>query len=253
MRGITKQSPPTNVSPEGQQVCSMAKAAVEFRLALARVEAANRSGYARNRFDDLYKPPLRTALAREQHHLCVYCERRLNESSDTPVEHWRPLNVQPEQAFDWENLYLSCSTDGTCDDAKEGNALAWGETDPSIEWPTRTPYERCVGFTSDGKIYVRATAPLTPAQRQALAFAIANPKALGRRGPARLDLNHPVLVAARKAAIDAERDRRRGRPAGTYRDRAALRAEGERYLQQPRYPAFVSIRVAWWAGTLGAP
>lgn len=249
MRGVTKGPSPRNVSPRGQARGSMTEAANRFRISLAA--AADKAGHARACFDALDKEKLRKVLVREQRHLCVYCERRLNEGPDTPVEHWRPLNLQPEFALTWHNLYLSCSTKDTCDDSKGGDALAGGAGGASLPWPTKMRYEQCLGFTSFGEVYVRADAPLTIEQQQSLRLAVAHPEVARPRGAAWLNLNHPTLRASRNAAIDAERDLRLSRPAGTYRNRAELRAEGERYLRETPYPPFVSIRIAWWSGTLG--
>lgn len=38
---------------------------------------------------------------------CFYCERRLSESEDE-IDHFYEVAESPEQAFRWENLYLSC-------------------------------------------------------------------------------------------------------------------------------------------------
>lgn len=167
MRGIRKPWPPANVSPDRQAASSMQQAAQAYRGSLAT--AADKALYARSRFDDLDKAKLREVLYLEQHHVCVYCERRVDEGSETPpVEHWRPLGQEPQDALTWENLYLSCPTQATCDDAKKGHRLAWDATDPSLPWPTQANYETWVGFTSGGEMFVRSDAPLTSAQRRAL-------------------------------------------------------------------------------------
>lgn len=250
MRGIRKPWPPANVSPNGQVTSSMRQAEQAFQVSLAN--AADKAGHARSRFDDLDKAKLRAVLYGEQHQVCVYCERRVDEAVNTPpIEHWRPLSQEPQHALNWENLYLSCPTSETCDDAKEGHRLAWDPADPSLPWPTQQAYENWVGFTSGGEMFVRSDAPLTPAQRRALELAIEDRDDGGQMRRSILNLNHAALVAARKAAIDSEKSRlareyrgRRASPA----DRAGL---ATKMLQLAQYPAFVSVRVAYLQRTLG--
>jgi len=193
-----------------------------------------RSARARESFNALEKPKLRAVLYGEQHHLCVYCERRIKEANTPPIEHWRPVRHAPQHALSWENLYLSCPTDGTCDDAKDEQELA-------LPWPTQKPYERAVGFTSGGEIYVRADAPLTPAEHQALECAIRQI----------VHLNHDALVAARKAAIDAEKQRLDRRYPGRHLADPERAAEAQRLLAEPKRDTFASIRVAYVERTLG--
>jgi uncharacterized protein (TIGR02646 family) len=193
-----------------------------------------RSARARESFNALEKAKLRAVLYEEQHHLCVYCERRVKEATTPPIEHWRPVRHAPQHALSWDNLYLSCSTDGTCDDAKNEQQLA-------LPLPTQKSYERAVGFTSGGEIYVRVDAPLTPAEHQALEVALRKI----------INLNHDALVAARKAAIDAEKRRLDSTyPGRSLRDVKRV-AEAQRLLAEPKRDAFVSIRVAYLERTLG--
>lgn len=255
MRGVRKGSSPRNVSPDGQQARSMQQASAALRASLdgelATASAQTRSAAARTSFDATEKPTLRAALAGEQHYLCVYCERRVGDGVE-PIEHWRPLSGSPRDALHWENLYLSCDASGTCDDCKGNSELRWDPVQQSLPWPTQLDYERCVGFTSDGRIYVRSDAPLTPELRRALELAIDDCDDGGQRRAAVLNLNHPSLVSSRAAAIDAERVRLARR----FRDRTASREEKSAWandlLQQPRRHPFVSIRVAYLEKQLGA-
>jgi hypothetical protein len=161
-----------------------------------------------------------------------------------------PLSREPQHALNWENLYLSCPTSETCDDAKEGHRLARDPADPSLPWPTQQAYENWVGFTSGGEIFVRSDAP-TPEQRRALQLAIDDRDDGSQLRRSILNLNQAALVAARKAAIDSEKSRLdreyRGRRAPPV-DRAGLATA---MLQRVQCPAFVSVRVAHLHRTLG--
>ncbi len=251
MRGLEKPSPPSNVSPDGQEPRGLADAEEEYLAALP--SRTNKVKFAKAAFDGLDKAKLREVMRGEQKSLCVYCERALSESDSSPhVEHWRPRSRAPEYALHWRNLYLSCSTRDTCGVRKDDRPLKAHDADPDLPWPTELDYEDLVGFTSQGEMYVRQNVRMDGATRRALKLAIDDDhqdEARPRR--AILNLNHPTLVAARRAAMDSEQTRlRRGFGQGTAsREQRAARAR--RLLGRGQLPAFVSIRVSWLRRTLG--
>lgn len=239
MRGLKKQQPPKDVSPRDQPARPLQRAETEFRNDLATLGAdpQTKSAFARATFDGLEKAKLREALYIEQGSLCVYCERRIKEGHPAPrIDHWHPLSDKPELALHWKNLYLSCPTESSCDCAKR-------ETKLGLPWPIELSYERCVGFSSSGEMYVRTDAPLTDPQRDALQQALDT-----------LNLNHSDLVAARKAAIDAEKDR----IARDFSNKTNTTATRDQRAERARQlaaaaplPSLVSIRIAWLNKTLG--
>jgi uncharacterized protein (TIGR02646 family) len=250
MRGIRKRWLPANVSADGQAPSSLQQAEQAFLGSLA--VATDRTAHARTKFGDLDKSKLRSVLYEEQRCICVYCERRVEEGADTPpVEHWIPLGDQPQRALHWENLYVSCPTQGVCDDAKGGHRLAWDAADPSLPWPTQQAYENWVGFTSGGEIFVRSDALLGAAARRALELAIEDRPDGGRTRKSILNLNHPALIAARKAAVDTERSRIERRFPGQRAPAAERANRAAQILAAVPYPPFVSVRVAWLTKTLG--
>ena len=189
----------------------------------------------------------------EQKSLCIYCERALSESdSSRHVEHWRPRSRAPEYALHWRNLYLSCSTRDTCGVRKGDRPLKADDADPDLPWPTELDYEELVGFSSGGEMYVRDDVRMDGATRRALELAIDDDRHYrGRPQGAILNLNHPTLVAARRAAMDSERTRFRRDfdPRTASSEERAARARG--LLGRGQRPAFVSIRVSWLRRTLG--
>lgn len=50
---------------------------------------------------------IRAVLTAMSHQKCFYCERKLDSKGE--VDHYIELAEKPELAFDWGNLYLSCS------------------------------------------------------------------------------------------------------------------------------------------------
>jgi uncharacterized protein (TIGR02646 family) len=252
MRSISKPWPPKNVSPDGQKQCTMQQAERDFQAALRAKNDEERAEYARTQFDSLDKRKLRDVLYQEQRKICVYCERRIEEMSPVPrIDHWCPIHENPELALHWTNLYLSCPTADTCDIAKHDFRLVWDDEDPDLPWPTEAPYENWIGFTSGGEAYVRTDSPLDEAGRKALELAIADRYDGGRTRKSILNLNHPALVAARKAEIDRERTHLNNNfldQTATAEERRSLAAA---LLAKNPYSQFVSIRAAWLRKTLG--
>ena len=250
MRGLAKDRPPANVSPDGQTPRSFAEAEQEYLAALPGRD--NEVSFARSQYGRLEKRRLRQVMYGEQRSLCVYCERRIAEGDPTPrIDHWRPLSSDPDFAIHWENLYLSCPEPETCDSAKGDRPFRWEEDDADMPWPVDLPYEDFVGFTSGGEIYVRSDVSLPDATRRALELAIAD-RTDGpgvRRGI--LNLNHPELVAARAAAVDSERTRLGRRPGNEPATRDEREQLATQILEVDQLPEYVSIRVAWLRKRLG--
>jgi uncharacterized protein (TIGR02646 family) len=212
----------------------------------------DKTEFARSQFDRLDKAKLRAVMYREQRSICVFCERQVAERHPEPhIDHWKPLSVNHEFALHWKNLYLSCPSLGTCDDAKGDTALRCEDGDSDLPWPTDLPYENLVGFTSGGEIYVRTDANVDNDVRRAVAVVIdKQPHGAGYR-PAILNLNHPALVAARAAAIDAERNRIEKEFAGRTASRPEREQRAAALLAKDPLPGFVSVRVAWLRKFLG--
>ena len=185
-------------------------------------------------------------MYQEQGGLCVYCEQSLKEDYPSPrIDHWRPLSLNPELALHWRNLYLSCATESTCDNRKQANPLRADLSDPDLPWPVEVEYERCVGFTSFGEIYVRQDAPLDEIQQQTLARALGVPHDDVVKDNGILNLNQPALVAARAAALDSERDRLQRDFEGRTASRADRETRAVRLRNARPLKKFVSIRVRW--------
>jgi uncharacterized protein (TIGR02646 family) len=250
MRRCSKPWPPTNVGPDGQAARRFVDAEREYLATLpGRVD---KSAFARAAYEQLDKPKLRAVMYREQRSVCVYCERSISETQALPtIEHWRPLSRDHDHALHWRNLYLSCSTVETCNSAKGDRHLRWDDADPDLPWPTELAYENIIGFTRGGELYVRNDANIDAATRRALELAIDDCQDGAQRRPGILNLNHPPLREARKAALDVERRRLQY----DFRNRTASREERENraaeMLRQDPAPAYISIRAAWMRGSLG--
>lgn len=250
MRRLSKPWPPANVSPDGQAARRLVDAEREYRAALPA--RGDQAAFARSEFDRLDRPKLRTVMYREQQSLCVFCERSIAEVHPRPtIEHWRPLSRAPEYALHWMNLYLSCTSVDTCNSAKGNTHLRWADADPDLPWPTDLAYEDLVAFSRGGEIYVRGDKNIDAPTRRALELAIDDCPDGAQRRRAILNLNHPALREARKAALDAERVRLQRDFEGRKASKAERADRAANALRQAAAPPFVSIRVAWLRGTLG--
>ena len=250
MRGLSKPWPPSNVSPDGQAQRRFADAKREYLAALP--SRTNPVKFAEAELKRLDKAKLRQVMYSEQGSLCVYCEQVISENDSRPhVEHWHPRSRDPGHALHWQNLYLSCSTKDMCGDRKGDKPLKGDDADPHLPWPTELDYERLVGFTSGGEMYVRDDVYMDEAIRRALELAIDDRQYGGVQRKAILNLNHPTLVEARRGALDSERTRMEK----DFRNRTASRDDRDnrasQLLGRDQHPGFVSIRVAWLRKTLG--
>jgi uncharacterized protein (TIGR02646 family) len=253
MRGVRKSRSPGDVGKHGHKKLSLQQAEADLAALLAASPSTEHSARARSAFTDLEKSKLRPILLQDQRHLCVYCEARVLDDPARPptVEHWEPLGLAPSQALAWDNLYLSCTSDTSCDTKKHGERLVWDPEDDSLPPPCHFDYERCLGFGRGGEVYVKKSANLTAAQRRALELALDDREDGGRRRASILGLNSAALVQARKEAMDRERsrlDRKFGK--GTV-DAAARQAAANSLLAASQRESFVSVRVAWWTRQLG--
>lgn len=255
MRSVVKGAAPTNISPSGQKPVSFAECERDFLSKLDRVAEEGRTDWAREYFDGLDKRAMREALFDEQHHLCVYCESRVEAPASgmaPPVEHWRPLSASHRTALHWRNLYQSCKRDDCCDHRKGCRRLVSADGE-DLPWPCEFKYEEALGVSNSGELYVRRDARLSEAQRAALLAALGrvfdDPQ---RVDPdATLNLNHPSLRAAREAAMDSERTRLER----LYTGRKATREEREelsaKRLKEQKWQPFISTRLAYLRRQLG--
>lgn len=245
MRRIAKPWPPTNVSPDNREARTLRRAEKEYLESLAA--AQDKTSLARMHFDQLEKCKLREVMHREQRSICVYCERQLEDGHGSRIEHWRPLSEAHQHALNWNNLYLSCPTLDTCDNAKRYRPLKWNDTDPDLPWPTELAYETVVGFTTRGEMYVRKNVLLDEPTRQALELAIDR----CQERAAILNLNSQSLVSARAAAIDSEKLRLERAFPGRHASREERAQRAIELLARNPLPQFVSIRCAWLLKTTG--
>lgn len=109
-------------------------------------------------FDRLPKELIRKSLLIEQHYLCAYCMKRINDNPlYTTIEHWFPLSKDKERALDYNNMIGVCKG-GSSVKLEEGNKRELccdahkGDEEITIN-PLNQEHMRQIKYTKDGKIY----------------------------------------------------------------------------------------------------
>lgn len=124
------------------------------QIATAGINEQNVREVYRSAFDEMDKTQIRKQLLKEQHYLCGYCMRRIDDSGRTTIEHLKPLSKDIENAFAYSNYMAVCdggrgkgSKKNLCCDAAKGNTTLY--IDPyNKEMMGKIKYER------NGRIYV---------------------------------------------------------------------------------------------------
>lgn len=252
MRAVKKVGPPPGPVTGGMAQLSW----IQLEKFLTKDDAVGEMSIraVRNHFDQLDKPKVAAYLLEEQWGRCVYCEQRVEsvvnrgvdgkeKESSFRIAHWVPISIEKRHALKWTNVYVSCSTNDTCDKRQCDQSLG-------LPSPAEIGYEHCIDYTTRGELIVSngANGFLSDVQVLALRKAIGDPrKAKGGRGDpgSVLNLNDPRLCAARESALDGLRARISQQFPGrlaTADDRVAIARE---LLAERRNTPFVSIQIAW--------
>lgn len=171
---------------------------------LATSPEGEHKAHAAARYGQVKSDPVNPVLLTEQHHLCVYCERRIQHpvtrgerGKSIRRAHWVPISVDPSQGVRWTNLHASCSTADSCDRAQGDLDL---QMMPPSQWWPGIEFLTCGG---DGILLVSPHAPesMRPALKKAL-----GPGGMDSSSERSLNLNNTALVQARLGAIEAVTD-----------------------------------------------
>ena len=114
---------------------------------------------ARKAFDSLSKPLLRASLIVDQHGLCAYCMRRIENGTNMTIDHWQPIERNVDGALDYKNMLGVCdggrrtyksATEGSyrvlcCDASKGSRAITIN--------PCKREHMMKIRYSEDGRIY----------------------------------------------------------------------------------------------------
>lgn len=140
-----------------------------------------------DQLDGQTKQELRDDLVAEQFHLCCYCMGRIEPTHlKTKIEHNKPQSIYPDLVLNYSNLLAACNgNDGNplpqqhCDTAKGDREISKN--------PATDNVEALIEYKLDGTI-------------------CSNNQEFQRDINSVLNLNHPTLIAQRRAMIDSIKD-----------------------------------------------
>ena len=149
MHYIKKIQPSSDVSYEISRVRREQKSLIDKQTPQSLREA----------FNHLDKSIIRDSLIAEQHGLCAYCMRRIENNSDMTIEHWRPVEQNLDGAMEYSNMLGVCDggrkmndyasdedTHVLCCDASKGNREI-------VINPLNKTHMELIRYDSEGKIY----------------------------------------------------------------------------------------------------
>lgn len=94
-----------------------------FRQAKSKVKEPNIKGaWSDNSIASIREQLRDDILNNEQNGLCVYCEKEISSDAKTSnIDHFETRNLVPEKTLDYQNLFVSCNTNGRCSDFKDSH------------------------------------------------------------------------------------------------------------------------------------
>lgn len=117
----------------------------------------NETKSAREAFEHLNKSVIRENLVKEQHGLCAYCMRRIDDSPATKIEHWQSIEKNPEGAIDYENMLGTCDGGQKIDEADNKRHILCCDTSKGSKKITINPLNfsqmQKIRYDENGKIY----------------------------------------------------------------------------------------------------
>ena len=114
---------------------------------------------ARKAFDCLDKSLIRECLIKEQHGLCGYCMRRIENDATTTIEHWEPIERNVDGVLDYGNMLGVCDGGSKVKEAdiEDGRRILCCDAAKGNQEITISPYNKDhmdkIRYHEDGTIY----------------------------------------------------------------------------------------------------
>jgi len=89
---------------------------------------------------------LRKNLLEQQNNVCCYCEIALKDESDSHIEHLKPRNHFPNEAYSFLNLLVSCQYSDSCGHKKGSNYFS------DFVSPLKSTCQSRFTYTGSGKV-----------------------------------------------------------------------------------------------------
>ena len=113
---------------------------------------------ARKAFDCLDKSLIRECLIKEQHGLCGYCMRRIENDATTTIEHWEPIERNVDGVLDYGNMLGVCDGGSKVKEAdlEDGRRILCCDAAKGNQEITISPYNKShmdkIRYREDGRI-----------------------------------------------------------------------------------------------------
>lgn len=181
----------------------------------------------RSVFNALPKNTIRDALLKDQHYLCAYCMRKIQNNQFTSIEHFKPLSLGKEYALDYSNFLVVCDGGKNSEDDVQPRLLCCDASKSDQELNILNPMDsECMShivYTRDGKIEYRYPENWTNEQKEKVnedinCILVLNGK-LDKNGlviqdtPTRLVTNRKYAYESYKKIVQHESDKKRLTPA----------------------------------------
>lgn len=156
----------------------------------------------RVKFDTLPKEEIRKCLLKEQHFLCAYCMKRIdNDPLHTTIEHWSPLSKDKNAALEYSNMLGVCDG-GRKTELSEGEPRALccdahkGDDEKMLLNPMDQQQMSLIKYRSNGEIY---TDPENKEMDQDMNYTLQLNGVLDKDGKLKMDTSTQLLKGRRDA------------------------------------------------------
>lgn len=213
-------------------------------------EAHRYTDALRTMFDEFSKDDIRSTVLNEQHHLCVYCMRRIkNDPLTTKIEHWYPLSQNKEKAIDYTNFFGACTgvdsqnntTQPCCDTSKSGTVIKLNPCDRRMM--------NQIKYESDGTIYFDSADGWTQDEIDDFNNEITNVLRLNGNVPkhdnqpgSELRSNRASVYAACKKTIDRMRKKNPGKTVSI----STIQSLVNNIEQKEEYPEYAGVMLFYY-------
>ncbi len=132
MRNVTRASKPASLKRNGSR----------WKRELLEAVRSGDQKLIKSRKQRYNQPDVRSDLDAMYRNRCCYCESPVGAVGADQIEHRMPVRFFKEEAFEWDNLHLSC---GGCNRAKSDQ---WNSTHPVLDAVTDVPITEHLDYES---------------------------------------------------------------------------------------------------------
>jgi len=112
-----------------------------FSVAKSKVKLPKIKGAWENSIISKIRSKLRAdILLDEQNLLCIYCEKEIDDNpKNSNIDHFKTRNLFPQETLNYQNLLVSCNSNGRCSNYKDTHIKSKSDYDNIINPITENP------------------------------------------------------------------------------------------------------------------